>query len=99
NREISLFLTQVMERNRGADHTQVIRMISFASDLESSADVVENSLLELARKKHNLKLEFSDEGWSDISQLQEQVVALSEMSLSCFQTSNRDLAAKIVAQK
>jgi phosphate:Na+ symporter len=99
NREISIFLSQVMERNRSADHSQIVRLISYATDLESAADVIENSLLELARKKHNLKVEFSAEGWQEIAELLNKVVHVSEMSLSCFQTSNKDLAARIVAQK
>lgn len=99
NREISLFLTQVMERNPGADHTRIVRLISFATDMESAADVIENSLLDLAKKKHNLKLEFSAEGWSEIHALLEKVIAVTEMSISCFQTSNKDLAARVVSQK
>lgn len=99
NREISLFLTQVMERNPGTDHTRIIRLISFATDLESAADVIENSLLELARKKHALKLEFSPEGWKEISELLERVTVVCEMSISCFQTHSKDLAARVVAQK
>jgi phosphate:Na+ symporter len=99
NREISLFLTQVLDRNPGTNNAHVVHLISFASDLESAADVIENSLLELAMKKHSLKVEFSDEGWRDLQEMHDQVVKVSELSMSCFQTGNKDLAARVVHLK
>lgn len=99
NREISLFLSQVMERNPGVNHEQIVRLISFSADLESAADAIENSLLELALKKHNLKIDFSEDGWSDLSLMQTKVDELCELSISCFQTSSKDLAAKVIFLK
>ena len=99
NREISLFLSRLMERNPGMGQEQMIRLINFASDLESAADVIENSLLELSNKMHNLKLNFSNEGKKEIEALHKKVVEMSQLSISCFQMNSKDLAAKVLYQK
>lgn len=99
NREISLFLSRLMERNPGLGQEQTVRLINFASDLESAADVIENSLLDLGSKKHNLKVNFSKEGRTEIETLHKKVVELALMSVSCFQMSSKDLAAKVLYQK
>jgi phosphate:Na+ symporter len=99
NREISLFLTEIMDEQNGKAHTAIMRHINFASDLESAADVIENSILDLAKKKHELKLEFSDEGWSDVEKMQGEVYELCALSLSCYQTQNKELADEIIIKK
>jgi phosphate:Na+ symporter len=99
NREISLFLSQVMDRHPTANQKQIVRLISFASDLESAADVIENSLLEMAMKKHNLKLQFSEDGWEELKSMHRQVLEVAELSISCFQTDSKDLAAQVIFKK
>ena len=73
--------------------------INFASDLESAADVIENSLLDLANKKHNLKINFSAEGRKEIESLHKKIVEVSLLSVSCFQLNSKELAAKVLYQK
>ncbi len=99
NREITLFITKYMDNNDGALHTEMVRLFSFASDLESAADVIDNSILELAQKKHSLKVEFSMEGWKELTNLHEAVLEVASLSISCFQLQSKDLAAKVVFKK
>lgn len=99
NREISLFITKYMDNNDGVLHRQMVRLFSFASDLESAADVIDNSMLELARKKHSLKVEFSDQGWQELENLHKAVMEVAALSVSCFQMQSKDLAAKVVFKK
>ncbi len=98
-REINLYLTQQMEGAESINQSHMIRLISFAADLESAADVIDNNLLDMARKKHNLKLEFSEEGWEELRSIHRSVLELAELSLSSFQRQDRDLAAKVIYQK
>lgn len=98
-REINLYLATQLETASGRSHEQIMQTISFASDLESAADVIDNVILELARKKHSLKLEFSDEGWKDLEKLNDAVIQVCTLSLSAFQTQDRDLAAKVIFHK
>ncbi len=99
NREISLFLTKFMDQTDSVVNNQMVRLFGYASDLESVADVVDNSILELARKKHTLKVTFSDSGWKEIESFHAAVMEVASLSMSCFQLSDRDLAAKVVFKK
>lgn len=99
NREISLFITKYTDQNDGSLNKEMVRLFGFASDLESAADVIDNSILELARKKHTLKIDFSEAGWKDIICMQEAVMEVAALSVSCFQTQSKELAAKVVFKK
>ena len=99
NREISLFITKYMDNNDGSLHAEMVRLFGFASDLESAADVIDNSILELAQKKHSLKVEFSAEGWKELANLHDAVMEVAALSVSCFQLQSKDLAAKVVFKK
>jgi phosphate:Na+ symporter len=99
SRELSLYLAKHLDQAAPSFHKQMIRQLNFVADLESAADVVENQLLELALKKHKLKLEFSKEGWTDLEELLAAVRQVAEMSLVCFQRQDEDLAARVVFHK
>lgn len=99
NREISLYISESIDLESEDLPQEAYEMILFASDLESVADVVEKSILELARKKHNLKVDFSEEGWREIRQIHDSVVEAVSLSLNCFQLANKDLASKVVEKK
>ncbi len=99
NREIDIFITRYMRTDDNDLHREMVRLFSFASDLESTADVVDNSIIELALKKHALKVEFSNEGWKELETLHLAVVEVAELSVSCFQLKSQDLAAKVVFKK
>lgn len=100
NREINLYLARQL--NRQPDQTNYLRMmktLTFCTDLESCADVIDNQLLDLARKKHDLKVEFSSQGWKDLEEMHRAVVQVLGLSLSCFQTGDAEVAAKVIFHK
>ena len=102
NREIRIFLTEKLEWNfesTSENQADIMRVFTYVSDLESVADVIDNTLKEMAAKKHNLKLEFSDEGWEDLTQLHEKIVLLNDYSLGCFQRRDKQLGAKAISTK
>jgi phosphate:Na+ symporter len=99
NREITLFVTQHMEGASGELLRSMMTLTTFVSDLESAADVIDNNLLDLAKKKHLLKVEFSEQGWKDLEQIYHAVVHVSDLSISCFQRRDRDIAAQVIFHK
>jgi len=99
NREINLFLVRHMEETDSISQKRMLRIIYFGADLESAADTIDNNILELGRKKHALKLNFSSEGWEEIQKLHAEVVKVAELSISCFQVGEMDLASKVVFHK
>jgi phosphate:Na+ symporter len=99
NREIAMFITRFMDRSDGKLHNKMVTLFSFASDLESAADVIDNSILDLADKKHALKVDFSPEGWAELEKLHEAVMEASALAVSSFQIESKDLAEKVVHKK
>lgn len=97
--EIKLFLVQYSNEADDAVARKVFKLISFANDLESAADVIDNTLADLARKKQHLKQNFSEQGWKEVCELHEKVVQFAKMSLSSFQTRDGHLAKQLIQLK
>ena len=98
-REINLYLAQHLEEAPEPHQMQMMRIMNYATDLEAAADVVDNQLLELATKKHHLKVEFSAEGWAELEEMHRAVTQIATLSMSCFQRQDMDLAAKVIFHK
>ena len=97
-REIKDFL---LGEEGGDENSEVnkntMEMIMFASDLESAADIVDNTLLELSRKKNHLKLEFSREGWQEIQELHKEILNVCALGVNCF--VRNELAKEVIDAK
>ena len=76
-----------------------MRIMYTATELESVGDVIDNSLLGLAGKKHRLKVDFTKEGWTDITEMHLRTLELSELSMGCFLRQDEELARKVVELK
>ena len=98
-RELNLYLAQQIDQAPEGLRNQMLHLMYWVTDLEAAADVVDNQLLELAQKKHHLKVDFSDEGWKDLEQISNAVTQIAHMAIACYQTQDKDLAAKVVFHK
>ena len=79
---------------------QMLKLMYFVTDLEAAADVVDNQLIELAQKKHHMKVNFSEDGWKDLEEISSAVLHVSQyVGGACFQTQDKDLAAKVIFHK
>ena len=78
---------------------QVVQLVSYVTDLESAADVIDKGLAVLARKKHTLKLEFSPEGWSELKDYHRQILEVATMSQSSFALQDANLAKEVIERK
>ncbi len=99
HKEINMFLLDYANESEVGVDKKVIQMISFGSDLESAADVVDNNIVELAQKMNALKLTFSTVGWKEIQELHAKVLKVAELSLSCFQMEDASLADEVIELK
>lgn len=99
SRELNLYLAQQIDQAPEGLRDQMLRLMYFVTDLEAAADVVDNQLLELAQKKHNLKVDFSADGWKDLIELSNAVLQIAQMSIACFQTKDEELASKVIFHK
>lgn len=98
-RELNLYLAQQLDQAPEGLRKQMLKLMYFVTDLEAAADVVDNQLIELAQKKHHLRVNFSDDGWKDLEEISSAVLQISQMSIACFQTQDKDLAAKVIFHK
>jgi phosphate:Na+ symporter len=98
-RELNLYLAQQLESAPQSVQMDMIRLMNFSADLEAAADVVDNQILELASKTHALKVSFPVEGWQDLEEMAQIANRIAEMSVACFQTKDKDLAAQVVFHK
>jgi phosphate:Na+ symporter len=98
-RELNLYLAHQLDQAPEGTRKQMLRLMYFITDLEAAADVVDNQLIELAQKKHNLHVNFSAEGWRDLEEISSAVLQISQMSIACFESEDKDLAAKVIFHK
>ncbi|MBX3023163.1 MAG: Na/Pi cotransporter family protein [Bdellovibrionales bacterium] len=98
-RELNLYLAQQIDQAPDGIREQMLKLMYFVTDLEAAADVVDNQLLELAQKKHHFKVDFSEDGWRELNELSSAVGQIAHMAIACFQTQDKDLAAKVIFHK
>lgn len=96
-REIKMFLLEQDSQGDSGVNNSYMEIIVFAGDLERAADAVDNNILELARKKNALKLEFSEEGQNDINLLHKEVVAEATIAINEF--TNKELSNQAIKGK
>lgn len=95
-REIKMFLLDHANKSPSVS-PQIMSMIMFLSDIERAADAIDINILALAIKKNALKLEFSEQGWTEIRNLHTEVVKVAQMGINAFQ--NRDMCEPAIKLK
>lgn len=98
-KEIKLFLIRVSDLSPEGLDQSVIDIISFGTDLEGAADIIDHHLLGLAKKKRKQRLEFSAEGWRDLEAIHHNSVRATSLSTMYFQTEDKKLAEQLANLK
>jgi phosphate:Na+ symporter len=96
-RETKMFLLDHANQSTNSVHQNIMNMIMFISDLERAADSIDINIRALAIKKHALKLEFSEEGWSEIKAMHSQVVKVASMGINAY--DNPEMCALAIQLK
>jgi phosphate:Na+ symporter len=74
-------------------------LTDFAIKLEQLGDIVDNSLLDLARKVRKQGLKFSSEGWRELSELHSRVLQNFDLALHVLLTEDLEAARQLVAEQ
>ncbi|MDX1606045.1 MAG: Na/Pi cotransporter family protein [Candidatus Competibacterales bacterium] len=100
NQAIKLYLTD-LSRNQlsETDSRRCMTLTAFTIKLEQIGDVVDKGLLELARKKVAKKLEFSSEGWRELTALHARVVENIQLAVNVFLAEDREGAHQLIREK
>ena len=100
NEAIKLYLTRVSrDLMDSGDHKKIIDLITFTTNLEHAADIVDKSLIDLAAKKTKYGLKFSAEGSKEIEDIHRRLNANVQLAMNVFMTGDLNLARKLFAEK
>jgi phosphate:Na+ symporter len=100
NEAIKLYLTRVSrDVMDSGDHKRIIDLITFTTNLEHAADIVDKSLMDLAAKKTKYGLKFSAEGAKEIEDIHRRLNANVQLAMNVFMTGDLALARKLFAEK
>lgn len=98
--QIKLYLTRLTQESLDPKESdRYLQIITFATNLEHIGDIIDKSLMELARKKIKFKERFSDEGWAEIKDFHHQIVENMRMAQTIFLSEDPELAQQLIDQK
>ncbi len=97
---IKLYIAEV---NRGElsseDAERGIELTSFAINLERAGDIVAKNLLDLVLQKNKKKLRFSSDGWKELTDLHDRVMANMQLALNVLVSEDIDSARQLIVEK
>lgn len=97
---IKLYIAEV---NRGElsseDAERGIELTSFAINLERAGDIVAKNLLDLVVQKNKKKLRFSADGWKELTDLHDRVMANMQLALNVLVSEDIDSARQLIVEK
>ncbi len=97
---VKLFLTRLTKGELdSADSLRAIDIITFTTNLEHVGDIIDKNLMDLVEKKSRDNLEFSSEGWQELSDMHHRIMDTLKLSLSVFMSQDFDDARELVARK
>ena len=100
NNEIKAYITRLSEQSLNTQESQrEIALLGFANELESIGDIVDKNLIELARKKIALKVDFSKEGWVELDGYFQKVLENLEIAIAAFASHDKVLAMQLLRHK
>ncbi len=100
DREIKLYLTKLSRESLTEEQAQrEFEILAFTNNMENIGDVIDKNLMELALKKIENHLSFSEEGMREIESLHRKVLENFEIGVITFTNSDRELARRLLQRK
>ena len=97
---IKLYLTEVSRQPLdGEDGERFVELITFTTNLEHVGDIIDNSLLPSAQKKIKRRLEFSEEGWRELTDMHARAVEQMRLGINVFVSRDVAMARRLLAGK
>ena len=98
--EIKLYLARLtQEALDPKESDRYLQIITFATNLEHIGDIIDKSLMEMAKKKIKHKEQFSEDGWEEIKNFHKQVVDNMSTAQTIFLSEDPALAQHLIEQK
>lgn len=97
---IKLYLAKLAQRDldpKEAD--RYMQILTFSTNLEHVGDIIEKSLMDLARKKVKAGERFSAEGWAEIKSFHAEVLVNMSSAQTIFLSEDPELARQLIDSK
>jgi len=98
--DIKLYL---VELNRGAmdadDARRSMELANFSINLEHVGDLIAKNLLKLVEEKRAKRLNFSDEGWRELTEQHAKLMANLQLALNVLISGDHESARDLIAEK
>ena len=96
---VKLYVAEVTRQELDKQESlRASEIMAFATNLEHIGDIAEN-LMDIARKKNKQRLQFSDSGLNDLTELHTKVTDNLKLALSIFMSGDVVLARQLLAEK
>jgi phosphate:Na+ symporter len=100
NNEIKTYITKLSEHALTQDESRrEVALLAFANELESAGDIIDKNLVELAKKKIALGVQFSKEGREELDGFFKKVLENFEIAIAAFASQDRALADQLLRHK
>jgi len=98
--DLRVYLSGIRSNDPNEDTgTRAFDLAGVAANLESGADVIARKMVSLARRKHEEKTSFSEEGWIELSEFHDSVLRNVQHGIAVLMTEDIGEARELVAQK
>ena len=98
--EIKLYATKISRNKMNDEESRdCTNIIIFTTNLEHIGDIIDNSLMDLAKKRRRNQLTFSDEGFTEIREFHAGVVRQMQVAMSVFVSRDPGMARSLIEQK
>ena len=99
-REIKLYVVNIDRSFYTKEQTKLeFDIISFASDLENVGDLINRTILEMARKMIKMGYRFSEDGVREITEFHKDVMEGYRLAITAFDTDSEELARQAIRHK
>lgn len=98
--EIKLYLARITTRDLTEE--QALRcqeLLGACVKLEQVGDIIVRNMLVHVRKKHDRKLEFTEEGWRELEDFHGKVLANAHLAFNLLVSRDPDIARQVVEEK
>ena len=100
NNEIKTYITHLSEQALNTEESRrEIALLTFANELENIGDIIDKNLIDLAKKKIALEVQFSRDGWGELEGYFQKVLENFEIAISAFASQDRNLAVQLLRHK
>ena len=98
--EIKQYLARLSRLEGGQDEsTEQMRQLGYLNELENIGDIVDKNLSELAIKKIRKRIQFSEQGWSELQNFYQRVAENMLIAETAFNRRDPELAKQLIRHK